>query len=105
MSILANSNAIETGGYQISRSVRLRSSANGNFTRTPSSATNRRTWTWSAWVKVSKIGSGDRFIWSTNNSDDGGGNYTSIQIEADKFRFYNYSGGAFENQLTTATKN
>lgn len=37
-------------GYQISRSVRLRSSATANFTRTLS-ASNRKTWTWSAWVK------------------------------------------------------
>jgi hypothetical protein len=38
-------------GYKISRSVRLRSSASAYFNRTPASATNRRTWTWSAWVK------------------------------------------------------
>lgn len=39
------------GDYQISRSVRVRSSATAFFSRTPSSASNRRTWTWSAWVK------------------------------------------------------
>ena len=38
-------------GYQISRSVRLRSSATAYFNRTPASAGNRKTWTWSAWVK------------------------------------------------------
>jgi hypothetical protein len=40
-----------TGGYKISRSVRLRSSATASLTRTPSSATNRQTWTWSGWLK------------------------------------------------------
>jgi hypothetical protein len=38
-------------GYQISRSVRLRSSATAYFNRTPASATNRTTWTWSGWIK------------------------------------------------------
>jgi hypothetical protein len=61
---------------------------------------NQKKWTWSAWVKISTL-SGDKFLWSTNNSDDGGGNYTSIQLENNAFRFYNYSGGAFENQITT----
>jgi hypothetical protein len=46
----------DEGGYQISRSVRLRSSASGNLSRTPSSATNRKTWTWSAWVKRGTLG-------------------------------------------------
>lgn len=38
-------------GYQISRSVRFRASATAYFNRTPASATNRTTWTWSGWVK------------------------------------------------------
>ena len=38
-------------GYTISRSVRLRSSASAYFNRTPASASNQKTWTWSAWVK------------------------------------------------------
>jgi hypothetical protein len=40
----------------ISRSVRLRSSASANFTRTPASAGNLKTWTWSAWVKRGTLG-------------------------------------------------
>jgi hypothetical protein len=48
-------------GYQISRSVRLRSSASGYFARTPSSNGNRTTWTWSGWVKRGALGSGTLF--------------------------------------------
>jgi len=44
-------------GYQISRSVRLRSSASAYFGRTPASTTNRTTWTWSGWVKRGSLGS------------------------------------------------
>jgi hypothetical protein len=43
-------------GYQISRSVRLRSSASAYFNRTPASAGNRKTWTWSGWTKRGAIG-------------------------------------------------
>ena len=48
--------AKQGGGYQISRSVRLRSSASAYFTRTPATATNQRTWSWSAWVKRGALG-------------------------------------------------
>ena len=40
-----------SGGYQISRSVRLRNSASAYLNRTPASASDRRTWTYSGWVK------------------------------------------------------
>jgi hypothetical protein len=43
-------------GYQISRSVRLRSSASAYFNRTPASASNRKTWTWNGWVKRGVLG-------------------------------------------------
>ena len=39
------------GGYLIQRSLRFRSSASAYLSRTPSVAGNRKTWTWSGWVK------------------------------------------------------
>ncbi len=42
--------------YLIQRSLRFDTGGNAVLTRTPSSAGNRRTWTWSAWVKRNKIG-------------------------------------------------
>ena len=44
------------GAYQISRSLRFNSADSAYLNRTPASATNRRTWTWSAWVKRSTLG-------------------------------------------------
>jgi hypothetical protein len=38
-------------GYNLTNSLRFRSSASAYLNRTPASAGNRRTWTWSAWVK------------------------------------------------------
>lgn len=58
MSVLAGLKALLLGGgdYLIQRSVRLRSSASAYFNRTPASAGNRKTWTWSAWVKRGTLG-------------------------------------------------
>ena len=39
------------GGYFINNSLRLRSSANGFLSRTPAVAGNRKTWTYSLWMK------------------------------------------------------
>jgi len=39
------------GGYNLTKSLRLRSSASAYLNRTPSVAGNRKTWTFSTWVK------------------------------------------------------
>jgi hypothetical protein len=47
--------AAEVAGYQIDRSLRFNSADSAYLNRTPSSAGNRRQWTWSGWVKRSKV--------------------------------------------------
>lgn len=64
MSVLNNSNAIESGGYNIDRSLRFRSSVSAYLSRTPASAGNRKTWTWSGWVKRGAIDTNRRFLFS-----------------------------------------
>ena len=56
MTTLGNPLLLSPEGYQIERSVRLRSSASAYFNRTPASAGNRKTFTWSAWVKRGSLG-------------------------------------------------
>ena len=46
--------------FQVERSLRFDSSSSTYLSRTPSSAGNRRTWTWSAWVKKGEIISSGR---------------------------------------------
>ena len=61
MTVPGNIDALLLGGqrgYQIERSLRFNSADSAYLNRTPASAGNRRTWTWSGWVKRSKIGSG-----------------------------------------------
>ena len=42
--------------YKIEKSLRFRRSVPAYLNRTPASASNRKTWTWSAWVKLGSLG-------------------------------------------------
>jgi len=57
MSIL-NSSIVpaSAGGYEIDNSLRFNDDDTAYLSRTPSSAGNRRTWTWSGWVKRGNLG-------------------------------------------------
>jgi len=60
-------------GYNLTNSLRFRSSATAYLSRTPASATNRRTYTWSGWVKRGILSSGERTLFNagTTLSDTG----------------------------------
>jgi len=49
-------------------SLRFRSSASAYLSRTPASAGNRKTWTWSGWVKRGSLGSNQSLIGYIDNS-------------------------------------
>jgi hypothetical protein len=70
----ASKTAAPSGGYTIQRSVRLRSSASAYFTRTPASAGNQKTFTFSFWVKRGTL-SANQEMYFTNL---GGGTFTQI---------------------------
>ena len=56
-------------GYDIDNSLRFNDNDSAYLNRTPSSASNRRTWTWSGWVKRSTLGAHqDIFIAGSNAS-------------------------------------
>jgi len=55
--ILAANSAVSTGSYSIDNSLRFNDDDSAYLTRTPSSAGNRKTFTWSGWVKRSSVGS------------------------------------------------
>jgi len=57
LSLLQNSNAISSGGYNLESSLRLRESASAYLSRTPTSTGDRQKFTVSAWVKFSKLDS------------------------------------------------
>jgi len=55
------------GGYNLESSLRLRASASPYLTRTPTTAGNRKTWTYSAWVKLGIIGNVNHTIFSVQS--------------------------------------
>jgi hypothetical protein len=61
MGVPGNANALllasaaVSGGYQVSRSLRFNAADSAYLNRTPASASNQQTWTWSAWVKRSAL--------------------------------------------------
>ena len=86
-----------SGGYTIGKSVRLRSSASAYFNRTPASAGNRKTWTWSGWVKRGALGSGTLF--------DGGstGPLCDFQFSNDQLRLYVSDSGITTSEIPITT--
>ena len=95
MSLTGGSKFILTGGanYQIARSLRFRSSASANLTRTPAGAgTSTRIWTLSVWVKLSSFGTDRKLI--DANAD------TRVYIGTDD-KLYFDSGGA--NRIITSS--
>jgi len=88
--------------HQIDRSLRFDSGSSSYLSRTPSSAGNRKTWTWSGWVKRSKISeSPEAIIFGAGTS--GYDNLGSLSIEADdQLRAMSYSGGYVWQKISTA---
>jgi hypothetical protein len=60
--------ARQRDNYEISRSLRFNSADSSQLTRTPASAGNRKTWTWSGWVKRGAIGGNKLFFTSRFNT-------------------------------------
>jgi hypothetical protein len=44
------------GGYSIEDSLRFNDNDSAYLSRTPATASNRKTWTWSGWVKRGNLG-------------------------------------------------
>jgi hypothetical protein len=61
--------AAAAGGFQVSRSLRFNSADSAYLNRTPGTAGNRRTWTWSGWVKRSAFAQQNLFRGGTTIND------------------------------------
>ena len=86
------------GGYAISRSLRFNSSDSAYLSRTPSTAGNRKTWTWAGWVKRSALSSSQTIFAAVQDSNNGTVlNFTA----ADQIQLFNYVGGAYAGRRTT----
>jgi len=63
----------------MSRSLRFRASASAYLNRTPATATNRKTWTWSAWVKRGTLSTSQVLLSAGGSSSP----YQAIYLQAD----------------------
>ena len=64
--MLAGSSGQSTG-YEIDQSIRFNEAENAYMHRTPSGAGNRRTWTWSGWLKHTQTSTnGYHNIWTVS---------------------------------------
>jgi hypothetical protein len=61
---------VAVNNYEISRSLRINSADNAILTRTPATATNRKTWTWSAWIKRGLMSASNIAVFSSANAQD-----------------------------------
>jgi len=69
-SILAGGSGAVDSVYSIDQSIRFNSDDNAHMDRTPSSAGNQKTWTWSAWVKRGKLGTRQHLFTAYNGNDN-----------------------------------
>ena len=67
--IILGTNSIK-GGYDVANSLRFNSASDDNLSRTPSSASNRKTFTISAWVKRANLGTTQTIIDARIDSND-----------------------------------
>ena len=89
-------------GYDIDNSLRFNDNDSAYLSWTPTTASNRKTWTWSGWVKRGNIGT-DQHIFNTYTGT--GAVNTSFLFEGDAFLFYDYEGGGgpgYQFNLTTS---
>jgi len=73
------------GGYNLTKSLRFRSSASAYLNRTPASAGNRKTFTFSTWIKLGEIAASNGTIFSAGTTS------------GESTRFYlRYTGSQFQ---------
>jgi hypothetical protein len=99
--------ASTTNGYVINHAA-LFNGSNGRLTRTPSSASNRSTWTWSMWIKMSHLKTtielfsagtttpNRELVYHLGDNDSGG-------VKASCFHYENSASGSYVDQVDLST--
>ena len=84
--------------YEVERSLRFNDGDSPNLTRTPSSASNRRTFTISAWVKRSSFGAGHTIL----SQGTSGSDFFGVYFPSEQFSIRSRVGGSdqFEKNST-----
>ena len=105
MSIIGSGNALLLASAApaaavtgVSRSLRFNSADSAYLNRTPSSAGNRKTWTWSGWVKRTALAA-NSIVYSAVQD---GNNGTIFYFDTnDQLVFFNFVSGGYAGRRTT----
>lgn len=86
--------------YVVERSIRFNNPDTPYFEKTFSSAGNQKTWTWSGWLKRSRLGITNMGVFGAAT---GPSNYTEIMIDSsDRLYFDDYLGGVRCRRISNA---
>ena len=94
-------------GYFLGQSLRFRRSASAYLERTPTSSGNRRTWTWSGWIKGFKDEADYQYIFQGHSGNVSGGidQGTAFRMHpAEVIQFYCYTNAAFNFNIQTTRR-
>ena len=89
-----------SSGYEVSNSLRFDNGSSDYLSRTPSSTSNRKTWTWSAWVKRANISANHVMIGARIDANDN----TFLRFNSDNTIYFKLKIGgtskeSYTNQL------
>jgi len=98
MAVLNTGLAKVSGGYTIDQSLRFNDDDSAYLSRTPSSAGNKKTWTWSGWVKRGSNLNLDQDLFGVH---DGSSNITKVYFLADQKLQIEYYNGSTNYYIRT----
>ena len=100
MPLILGTNSIKDTGYNVANSLRFNDGSSDTLSKTPSSAGNRRTWTYSAWMKRTAVGT-----WGGILDAGDGSSWTDIYIFSDDtLTVRHYTSGTVPLYLVTNRK-
>ena len=98
MPLILGTNSIKDTGFNVANSLRFNSGSADYLNRTPSSASNRKTWTWSSWVKKVDNTTSRQFIFNADSSSQN----TSIEFKDNAISVFDFNSGSYQWQVITS---
>jgi hypothetical protein len=99
MPLILGANSLAGGGYEIDNSLRFNDGSSDYLSRTQSTG-NRKTWTYSVWIKRSQLGTNQN--WGITQEDAANNNAMPCSFNTfDKIDWYDYNAPSVSGQLST----
>jgi hypothetical protein len=97
--VLAGASGQAAGGYAIERSLRFNSSDSAYCSRVPSTAGNRKTWTWAGWVKRSALVNAAVSLFGAGADS---ANISVVQFLNNNIIYYDYTNNVFTTRIDSS---